>query len=128
MAAAATAAEHKDTIPTLYSYWRSSCSYRVRIALALKGIDYQYQAVNLLKAEQTGDEYAAVNPMREVPTLHCDGQDMTQSCSIIQYLDETRPGGGGVKLLPDDPALRYKARQLAEVVASGTQPVQVRSN
>lgn len=71
--------------PVLYSYWRSSCSYRVRIALALKGIDYEYKAVHLLKGggQQLTDEYAAMNSMREVPTLVIDGNTLNQSMAII---------------------------------------------
>lgn len=105
----------------LYSYFRSSASWRVRIALAFKGIDYEYKAIHLVKAEQKGDEYKDVNPMCQVPTLHIDGQQLTQSLPIIEYLDETRQGH---KLLPTDPVKRFQARRLAEMINSGIQPVQ----
>jgi maleylacetoacetate isomerase len=63
----------------LYSYWRSSCSWRVRLSLALKGIDYEYKAVNLLKSEQTDQSYVNLNPLQELPTLVIDGLTLTQS-------------------------------------------------
>ena len=114
----------------LYSYWRSSCSWRVRIALALKGIDYEYKAVHLVKdgGQQLQDTYAAVNPMKEVPTLLIDGLTLKQSVPIIEYLDETRAGSGPA-LVPRGAdaaaaAKRQKVRQLAELVSSGIQSVQ----
>jgi len=71
--------------PVLYSYWRSSCSYRVRIVLAIKGIKYTYRPVHLLKdgGEQLKPEYAALNSMKELPTLVIDGHVITQSGAII---------------------------------------------
>ena len=67
--------------PVLYSYWRSSCSYRVRIVLNLKKIDYQYHAVHLLKegGQHLKDDYASLNPMKRVPCLIIDGHGITQS-------------------------------------------------
>ncbi|KAA0177433.1 hypothetical protein FNF27_01211 [Cafeteria roenbergensis] len=119
-AAAADAAK-----PVLYSYWRSTCSWRVRIALALKGIDYEYKAVHLLKdgGEQLKDEFAALNPMREVPALVIDGNTLTQSMSIIEYLEDTRPTAG-VKLLPGSAAERAKVRAMAQMIGCDIQPVQ----
>lgn len=75
----------------LYSYWRSSCSYRVRIALALKGIEYTYRAIHLVKdgGEQYKDEYARLNPMKAVPALLIDGAPLTQSVAIMEYLEVT---------------------------------------
>ena len=75
---AATASASK---PTLHSYWRSSCSYRVRIVLNLKRVGYEYRAVHLVKdgGQQLADTYAALNPMREVPCLAIDGHTITQS-------------------------------------------------
>ena len=114
----------------LYSYWRSSCSWRVRIALALKDITYEYKAVHLVKdgGQQLHDGYAAINPMKEVPTLLIDGVTLKQSVPIIEYLDETRPGSGPA-LVPrgadaEAAAKRQKVRQLAELVSSGIQSVQ----
>ena len=72
--------------PVLFSYWRSSCSWRVRIALNLLGLEYEYKAVHLVKGggEQFLSEYTDKNPMREVPTLLIDGRHLTQSLSIIE--------------------------------------------
>ncbi|EGD74886.1 glutathione transferase zeta 1 [Salpingoeca rosetta] len=107
---------------TLYSYFRSSCSWRVRIALNLKKVKYAYKAVNLLKGEQLGDDFLNVNPMGELPALEIDGHTLTQSLPIIEYLDETRPEN---PLLPrDDPFKRAEVRRLSQIIASGIQPVQ----
>jgi maleylacetoacetate isomerase len=112
-----------DTRPVLYSYFRSSASYRVRIGLALKGIDYDYRAVHLVEegGAQYKAAYAAVNPMHEVPSLVIDGHTLSQSLPILEYLDETRPTP---PLLPADAYGRAKARQLAECVNASIQPVQ----
>jgi len=109
--------------PVLYSYFRSSASWRVRIALAYKGIEYDYKAVNLIKdgGQQLTEEYRELNPMRQVPTLVIDGVILAQSLPIIEYLEETRPDK---KLLPQDPAKRAQARQIAEMINSGIQPIQ----
>eukprot|EP01122_Echinamoeba_exundans_P013860 TRINITY_DN611_c0_g1_i2.p2 TRINITY_DN611_c0_g1~~TRINITY_DN611_c0_g1_i2.p2 ORF type:complete len:114 (+),score=17.40 TRINITY_DN611_c0_g1_i2:37-378(+) len=86
---------------TLYGYWRSSASWRVRIALNLKGIDYDYRPVNLIKdgGEQYKDEYKALNPIQLLPTLVLeDGKTaLTESLAIIEYLDEVYPEN---RLLP----------------------------
>ncbi|XP_067941550.1 maleylacetoacetate isomerase-like [Watersipora subatra] len=110
--------------PVLYSYFRSSASWRVRIALALKGIDYDYSAVHLVKdgGEQHKDEYRAMNPMGHVPTLIIDGHTLTDSMAIMEYLEETREEGP--KLLPADPVTRAKVRALSHVIVSSTQPLQ----
>ncbi|XP_025105960.1 maleylacetoacetate isomerase-like [Pomacea canaliculata] len=107
----------------LYSYWKSSCSSRVRIALALKGVDYEYVPVNLTKdgGEQFKEEYRKINPMSQVPAIFIDGVVLSQSVPIIEYLDETRPDP---PLLPKDPKDRAKARMLVEVINSGIQPLQ----
>jgi maleylpyruvate isomerase len=108
----------------LYSYWRSSASWRVRIGLALKQVSYEYVAVNLIRdgGEQHGEAYRAVNPMEQVPTLVLDdGRQLSQSLAILEYLDETIPEP---PLLPADPYLKARARQLAEVVNAGIQPLQ----
>jgi maleylacetoacetate isomerase len=107
----------------LYNYWRSSASWRVRIALGLKGIAYEYRAVNLVAngGEQYGDEHRARNPMRELPTLEIDGLTLSQSLPIIEYLDETRPEA---PLLPPDAAGRARCRQVAEIVNASIQPAQ----
>lgn len=107
----------------LYSYWRSSCSWRVRIALNLKGIKYEYKAKHLVKSggEQLQPEYAGMNPMKEVPTLVHNGFVLGQSFAIVDYLEDISPE---VPLFPKDSKLRAKARQLAEIVNSGIQPIQ----
>lgn len=77
--------------PVLYDYWRSSAAYRVRIALKLKGVDYETRSVDLLHQEQASDAYRAVNPQGLVPTLEIDGHRLTQSLAIINYLDIRYP-------------------------------------
>jgi maleylpyruvate isomerase len=111
----------------LYSYWRSSCAYRVRIVLNLKGMSYDYQPVNIAPraAEQTTDAYAAINPMRQVPTLEWDEDGttvrLTQSVAIVEYVEEREPNP---PLLPRAPLARARVRESVEIVNSGTQPLQ----
>lgn len=111
----------------LYNYWRSSASWRVRIGLALKGIAYEYIPVNLVAqgGEQKRDDYRALNPMMQVPTLEWEEGGVTrrlsQSLPILEWLDETHPEPA---ILPRDPFLRARARSLAEIVNSGIQPMQ----
>lgn len=108
----------------LYSYWRSSCSWRVRIALNLKGLSYEYEAVHLVRGggEQHAEAYRRLNPLRQVPTLVTgDGTAITQSLAILEYLEETHPAP---PLLPEGALARARVRQLAEVVNAGIQPVQ----
>jgi maleylacetoacetate isomerase len=104
----------------LYNYFRSSASYRVRIALALKGLDYEYKAVHLPKNEQFNESYAAVSATRLVPTLVEGDQAFTQSLAIIEYLDETHPTP---PLLPADAAGRARVRALAFDVACEIHPL-----
>lgn len=107
----------------LYNYWRSSASYRVRIALNLKSLPYAYHGVNLVKdgGEQWGAAYRKVNPQSRVPTLVHDGQRITQSLAIIEYLDETFPG---TRLIPHDPIDRARVRMLSQIIACDVQPLQ----
>jgi len=107
--------------PILYSYFRSSSSWRVRLALSIKQIPYQYRAVNLLQAANTKPEYELLNPMKTVPTLEIDGYTLGESVAIIEYLEETRPD---IALLPKDPALRAQVRQFVQTINSGIQPLQ----
>lgn len=112
-----------NTKPVLYSYFRSSCSWRVRIALAFKKIDYEYRAVNLVKdgGEQHSEEFTKLNPRREVPVFVDGEQVLTHSVPIIEYLEETRPRP---PLLPSDPVQRAKVRGIVESIVSGIQPLQ----
>jgi len=107
----------------LYNYFRSSASWRVRIALNFKGIPYEYVPVNLVKdgGEQYSEGYRRVNPLQAVPTLEVDGHRLSESLAIIHYLDETRPTP---PLLPRDPFARAQARRIAEAVNAGIQPLQ----
>ena len=104
----------------LYNYFRSSASYRVRIALALKGLDYEYKAVHLAKNEQLAEPFAAVSASRLVPLLHDGEAWLTQSLAIIEYLDETHPLP---PLLPADPLGRARVRALAQDMACEIHPL-----
>uniref|UniRef100_UPI00398E79C2 maleylacetoacetate isomerase isoform X2 n=1 Tax=Pristiophorus japonicus TaxID=55135 RepID=UPI00398E79C2 len=109
--------------PVLYTYFRSSCSWRVRIALAFKGVEYEQIAINLLQGggQQYDDVFKALNPMKQVPTLSIDGITLSQSLAIIQYLDETRPEP---RLLPEDAKKRAQVRMICDHICSGIQPLQ----
>ncbi len=104
----------------LYNYFRSSASYRVRIALALKGIAYDYKAVHLVHAEQLAPAYAALSPTRLVPTLVDGEHALGQSLAIIEYLDETHPQP---PLLPADALGRARVRALAQGIACEIHPL-----
>lgn len=104
----------------LYDYWRSSASYRVRIALNLKGIAYQTASTSLLDDSTKRPDYIARNPQGFVPTLHIDGHDLTQSLAIISYLDAKFPTPS---MLPSDPLERSKTLAQAMVVAADVHPV-----
>ncbi len=104
----------------LYTYFRSSASFRVRIALNLKGLPWEPVVVWLPSGEQCADPYRTVNPQGLVPTL-VDGDDrLSQSLAIIEYLDETKPGP---RLLPVDPLGRARVRSLALLVAAEIHPL-----
>ena len=104
----------------LFNYCRSSASYRVRIALALKGLDYTYQSVHLQRNEQFNESYAAVSAARLVPLLRDGENALTQSMAIIEYLDETHPMP---PLLPGTPAQRARVRALAQDIACEIHPL-----
>jgi maleylacetoacetate isomerase len=104
----------------LYNYFRSSASYRVRIALALKGLDYDYRAVQLTKNEQFSESYAAVSASRLVPTLVDGDVVLTQSLAICEYLDETHPEP---PLMPRDALGRARVRALAYDIACEIHPL-----
>jgi maleylacetoacetate isomerase len=105
----------------LYDYWRSSAAYRVRIALNLKGIAYRSVPIDLRTGAQGGADYTALNPQGLIPALAIDGQLLTQSLAIIDYLDATRPGA---RLLPADPAARAQTLARALIVAADIHPIQ----
>lgn len=104
----------------LRHYWRSSSSYRVRLALALKGVAYEPFAVNLLRGEQTAAENLAASPMGTVPCLVVDGRPLTESVAICEWLEDAFPEP---PLLPNDPWARARVREIVEIVNSGTQPL-----
>lgn len=104
----------------LHDYWRSSASYRVRIALALKGIAYRRVVVDLVAGDQRAPVHLALNPQGLVPALEIDGLVLTQSLAILDYLDETRPDP---PLLPTDSAARASVRAIALAVACEVHPV-----
>ncbi len=104
----------------LYGYFRSSAAYRVRIALGLKGLAYEYAAVHLRKGEQAAEPYRALNPAELVPALVDDRGSFTQSLAIIEYLDERYPEP---PLLPRDPAERARVRAIALSIACDIHPL-----
>jgi len=105
----------------LYNYFRSSASFRVRIALALKGIDYEYLPVHLMKGEHRQASYTDLAADGLVPLLELpDGTRLSQSMAIIEYLDETRPDP---RLLPGDALSRARVRALAQTVACEIHPI-----
>jgi maleylacetoacetate isomerase len=106
----------------LYTYFRSSAAYRVRIALNLKGLPYEAVPVHLVKGggEHLMDEYRAVNPSALVPSLQDEGATITQSMAILEYLEETHPA---TPLLPAAPLERARVRELAQMIACDIHPV-----
>lgn len=112
-----------QTKPVLHGYFRSSCSWRVRIAFALKGIEFDQVPVNLIKdgGQQLTEHYRTLNPMQQVPAVEIDGITLSQSLAVIQYIDETRPGP---RLLPADPKKRAQVRMISDLISSGIQPLQ----
>ncbi|MEO7068744.1 MAG: maleylacetoacetate isomerase [Rhodanobacter sp.] len=106
----------------LYSYWRSSAAYRVRIALNLKGLSYSYRPVHLLQGggQQYSSDYHQVNPQQLVPSLRDGERTFTQSLAIMEYLDETRPEP---PLLPADARGRAQVRAWAMMVACDVHPL-----
>lgn len=107
---------------TLHGYFRSSASWRVRIALNLKGIEVDHVFHHLRRGEQRDSGYLQLNPQGQVPALTLgDGIILTQSIAICEYLDETFPSP---PLLPSDPVQRAKARAMAHIIACDIHPVQ----
>ncbi|HVF37766.1 MAG TPA: maleylacetoacetate isomerase [Sphingomicrobium sp.] len=104
----------------LHDYFRSSASYRVRIALNLKGADYEVRPVNLVTGAQRGVDYRALNPQGLVPCLEIDGRRLTQSLAIIVYLDQKFPDP---PLMPSDPADSAHVRAMALTIACDIHPL-----
>ncbi len=104
----------------LYGYFRSSASYRVRIALNMKGLDYEQVSIHLAKGRQYAPEFSDISPQNLVPVLEHDGQRLYQSPAIIQYLDEKFPEPA---FLPKDPLGRNRARSLALISACEIHPL-----
>jgi maleylacetoacetate isomerase/maleylpyruvate isomerase len=105
----------------LYGFWRSLATYRVRVALALKGVEAEQQYINLLQGVQHGEDYKAVNPQSVVPALVIDdAAPLFQSLAIIEYLEETSPEP---PLLPKDPRGRARVRGLSMIVACDAHPL-----
>lgn len=106
--------------PVFHGYYRSSAAFRVRIALALKGMDVKTVFHHLRRGEQQAPEYLALNPQGLLPALEVPGAVLTQSMAIIEYLDETMPG---TPLLPADAIGRARVRALAQAVACDIHPI-----
>ncbi|HTM96030.1 MAG TPA: glutathione S-transferase N-terminal domain-containing protein, partial [Croceibacterium sp.] len=105
---------------TLHGYWRSTASYRVRIALGLKDLDYRQVTHDLRAGEQRASDFTALSPQGLVPALCDNGEALTQSLAIIEWLDERWPGA---PLLPADPLGRARVRMLADMIACDVHPV-----
>ena len=106
---------------TFHGYWRATAPYRLRIGLALKGVAYGYAPVDLVKGEQREASYRAVNPQGLTPALDLgDGEVLTQSVPILEWLDETIPNP---PLLPADPMARQKVRAIANIIACDIHPL-----
>ena len=104
----------------LHNYFRSSTSFRARIALNFKNIPFEYKAVHLLKGEQHTPEYRKLNPIGGLPTLIHQGKVIPDSYAIIEYLEEITPTPA---LLPADPYLRARIRQVCEIINSSIHPM-----
>lgn len=107
----------------LYGFWRSSATYRVRVALAIKGLAVEEHAIDLDRGDQLGAEFQQINPLAGVPALVVPGQPpLTQSLAILEYLDEIAPSP---PLLPSDPLGRARVRSIAAGLAADTHPLVV---
>lgn len=104
----------------LHGYWRSGAAYRVRIGLALKGLDYQTQGHDLRQGAQKAPDYLALNPQGMVPALQVDGVVLTQSPAILEWLEETCPEP---PLLPRDPVSRARVRAMTSLISCDIHPL-----
>jgi maleylacetoacetate isomerase len=110
--------------PVLYGSDRSSCTNRVRIALALKGVEHDYERIDIFAGQHQQPDYLAINPHGQVPSLAIDGHRLAQSVAICEYLEQTRPDP---PLLPPDAGDRARCRWIVEIVNAGIQPLQNRA-
>jgi maleylacetoacetate isomerase len=106
---------------TLYSYWRSSCSYRVRIALGAKSLPYELRPVNLLEGAQAHPDYTSLSQTGYVPALALSGEVFIESMAILELVEELHPTPA---LLPGTPTERARVRALCEMINAGIQPLQ----
>ncbi|CAK1599585.1 unnamed protein product [Parnassius mnemosyne] len=107
---------------TLYAFWLSSCSWRVRAGLHFKKIPFEEKPVDILREKRhLTEEFRTINPAQKVPALVIDGTTITESMAILQYLEETRPEP---TLMPNTPLLRTRMREICEIIVSGIQPLQ----
>jgi maleylacetoacetate isomerase/maleylpyruvate isomerase len=104
----------------LYSFWRATAPYRVRIGLNLKGVAYDYAAVNLTQGAQHKAAYRTINPQRMTPALDIGETTLTQSLAILEWLEETQPEP---PLLPSDPLGRAQVRAMAGIIACDIHPL-----
>lgn len=105
----------------LYSFFNSSTSYRVRIAMALKGLSYEYHGINLRAGDQRSEDYQQVNPAKGVPVLVDDnGVSLSQSMAIIQYLDDTHEDN---RLIPQEPLAKARVLEFSNLIACDMHPV-----
>ena len=110
-----------DTAPLeVYGFWRSQATYRLRVALRLKGIAYTETPVNLDAGEQDASEFRRISPMGSVPALIADGTTLTQSLAVLEWLEETHPEP---PMLPADPLGRARVRSIAAVVVADAHPL-----
>lgn len=105
---------------TLYGYWRSLATYRVRVALSLKGIPFEEISVNLASGEQFGEAYSLINPQHVVPLLKHDGHEIGQSLAILEYIEDIWPNP---KLIPSIPIDKAEVRTLALIAIADTHPL-----
>ncbi len=104
----------------MYGFWRSQATFRVRVALNIKGIDYREIPVGLDAGGQDAPAFRAINPLGAVPALMVEGEALVQSLAILEYIEETHPEPA---LLPRDPLGRARVRSLAALAASDTHPL-----
>eukprot|EP00246_Nothoceros_aenigmaticus_P007575 TRINITY_DN21484_c0_g1_i1.p1 TRINITY_DN21484_c0_g1~~TRINITY_DN21484_c0_g1_i1.p1 ORF type:complete len:217 (+),score=40.12 TRINITY_DN21484_c0_g1_i1:70-720(+) len=106
----------------LHGYWQSSCTWRVRLAMAFKGLNYEYRAVNIVKGEQFDKGFLKLNPLGLVPVLEVEGALIADSIAILEFLEERYPDRR--PLLPKNLTLRAAVRQFVAAISSGIQPYQ----